>query len=476
MSFDIARNINGPHTLTGGPAGDGVFFGALAPEDLPNMLLSRVLVAGSFQRVVVRDASGAVVTYNDETVDAGTLAGTVPWPNSTSPINDRLLLGVPAGRSIKGLMMLLDTPANWTDSGLDWSLSYPTASALTALPHNASTSSAATVLRTGSNGTLITINFNAPLSTDLIAAQPYGGTDAYERRIELGLTGTITGSSVFPLISRIWPVWDLTESMAYYDFTEIMQPMSGVPDYSLWPTQIVARAGDESLLGCHEWPVAMRWIVDQVSGTTGAATYRYSSTTGMKDLPAEFVNDPSDWGRAGIGTYQLRVARPADAAKMWVLTYTLAGNRNTIFTVAEPLLPVGAVLVRKVQTYLFGRKFNQDSVGLVSAFRVRFGCRELDPAFTTSTLSIMTGDPLKFAAVEAEESTGAAGESSWFLANRRTGHGVLIRDTLTLTNTAMSASDLSLTRQAGDGFILVKIRDKATANAEAQGGELVIAG
>lgn len=478
MSFEIARNINGPHTIIGGAAKDGVFFGTLPPEELPELMIGSVMVAGSFPKVWFRDSAGAIVA-TDYTTEAGATAGTIPWPNSTTPIKDRLQCGVYGNRKIKGIWLELAQAANWADTNLAWSVSHPGVGVSVPVPVHAD-STPPTVLRTGVDGALLYVKFATPLDTDNITlVESPTEIDSYWRRIDIGLTGTITGGTIFPLIRRSWPAYENTSTKVHSDYTAVIQPMTG-QSYAQWPQRVVWEAGSQMLFGCGEWPIFWRIFIDKLSGAAGTQEHIYSSTLGIKTLPPEYIADGTNFARSALGEYSVRAAKPADAAKMWVLTYTDSHDgtveQHSIFDVTEPALPAGGTLVRKIQTYMIGWRQTTTHNQLVDMVNMRISCRDLSPTLTTSSLQITAPDSLKSVTIEAEEATSAAGESSWFVANAQTAIGVLIRGTLTLTNTTLSSTGLSLARTAGQGVVAIKIRDKATPGAEAQGGELVISG
>lgn len=478
MTFEIARNINGPHTIKGGPAKDGVFFGTLPPEELPEVMIGSVMVAGSFPKVWFRDSAGAIVA-TDYTTEAAATAGTIPWPNATTPIKDRLQCGVHGNRKIKGIWMELAQASNWSDANLAWAVSHPGAGVSVAVPVHAD-STAPTVLRTGTDGALIYVKFETTVNTnDIPLSESPTSPDDYWRRIDIGLTGTITGGTVFPLVRRVWPAYENVSTEVHSDYTGVVQPMTG-QNYAQWPQRVVWEAGSQMLFGCGEWPVFWRVFIDKISGASGTQEHIYSSATGIKTLPPEYISDGTNFAKAPGGEYSVRAAKPADAAKMWVLTYTDSHDgiieQHSIFNITEPALPAGGTLIRKVQTFLIGWRQTTTYNQLVDMVNMRVGCRDLSPVLMTSSLVIDAPDSLKSVAIEAEEATDAAGESSWFIVNTKTAIGVLVRGTLTLTDTILSATGLSLARTAGQGIVAIKIKDKSTPGAEAQGGELVISG
>lgn len=467
MSFEIARNINGPHTLTGGPAGDGVFFGTLPAAVLPIGFLTKLTVAGVFPRVTVVDANGSV-SSNDETTDASVLPGDFGFVNSTSPGDDRILFGVPAGKSINGFSLRISTLAVWSVTAPAWVCRYWSGSAWVSIALDAASTSPSQIA-SGQVSNLLDVVFASALNTDLIGLDPN-----YDRYIEVRLSG-VNSVSTPPRFDRAFPRWSIP-SNEFLTLTSLIQPMTG-HSYASWPDTGIIRAGDESYLIFDEWPVIRRWITDRANGAQSVTSVsKYSSATGLKDVASGYFNEPALFGRAAAGEYNERFAKPADAAKMWFLTYTLNSETHTIVTQSEPALPVGAVEVLKRRGFFVGLRYTGNSTGLINLFQARIEARLLDPAAMTSALVIQAADTLKFVSIDAEEATGAPGESSWFLANAATGSGLLIRDTLTLTKTEMGLTGQSLARSAASGLLMVKISDKAAANAEAQNGEIIISG
>lgn len=475
MSFETTFPINGVHGFSGGTTGD-VWLGTLPPEELPIAIISKVEVAAPSGRVLIVDVNGTTTTYDRTTASGNNTQNDVEWPTVTNPTSDSLLMEVAANRKVKGFMLWLTRPTNWTDSNLSWNIDYPSANSAAMAPITTSASSALpSALRTNGADTLVYVKFGVSVDTNSIASVPVpeGSSDAFWKRIRVRIAGTITGGTVYPAYGRVWPVYDNDEKNAYFDFTSIIQPLVN-PVFTAWPDQIVVRSGDTTLFMAAEWPAHLSMNIVRPSGTSGAATFVYSSSTGIKAMPANGVSNDADFGRAAVGSYHDHWAKPEDATKMWLLTYTLNGTTLTVFQNVEPTLPAGASLVRKLNGYAIGRRYDVDHNTLVDAFHMTAMVQTLDPARMTTQASIKSADTLKEVTI-AGQATNINEPSTYQLINTRTGVGPIITGTM-LADTPSITTLGNFSRNAGDGYVLLQIVGKNTPGAESIDGFVYIAG
>lgn len=480
MSFEIALPIDGSHGIGNGPTSSGVWFGTIGPEEPINGFYSKIGIVESAGKVYTIDVNG-VTTLVDASIAAGNVApDDIFWPNATHPTDDQIQVEINPGRKLAGFAMWLTRPTDWTDSSLAWVVDYPSTTSMASVPINLATSTPPTILRTGVNGSLVSVMFENQIDTNNInpVPIPQGSSDAFWRRIRIRLSGTITstGGTTFPAFGRIWPVYAEEEQYSYKDLTALIQPVVS-PNFTNWPNQLVQRNGDISLLMCREWPLHVEMNVLQSSTTTGANTYVYGSSTGVKPfVDQDYANDPSDFGRASIGSYDTHYAKPNDAVKYWALTYTLDGLTRTILQIEDPALPLGAVLVRKQSGYLLGRRFDVSASTVVSAFHVTVAVRLLDPALMTTSVIITEASELKNAIIAPSSVTNTAQKSVYQVINPRTATGPIIAGTLTSNNLKLQSTGNSFSRIANDGVILVQVKGKTIAGAESTDGFVIVSG